>query len=201
MTKVVFHLKVIRSLCSHIWNGPVNANGLGFQLCPLFIFRKREGRWSDVHGHRIGSIALLDLGPDSGPAPVLPTHAKPKGRRDDLLGRDLPSAHNGIAGPESIAWRGAAPRDRKGFLLGRRRRRPREECRKREMLTRQGGAEKKKKEARRSPKTTMHTSGFTRTTRIKNRVWAKKDDRNRTLRRCLITNGPADESGEKEDDK
>jgi hypothetical protein len=103
VTKIVFHLKVIRRLCGHIWSGPVNANGLGFQLCPLFYFSKKKRSTSDVHGHRIGSIALLDLGPDGGPAPVLPTHAKPKGRRDDLLGRNLPFAHDGIAGPESVA--------------------------------------------------------------------------------------------------
>ena len=42
MTKVVFHLKVIRSLCSHIWSSPVNVNGLGFQLCPLFLFFEKE---------------------------------------------------------------------------------------------------------------------------------------------------------------
>ena len=58
---------------------------------------------SDAHRHRIRPISLLDLGPDSGPAPVLPAHAKPKGRRDDLLGRDLPFAHNSIAGPEPVA--------------------------------------------------------------------------------------------------
>jgi hypothetical protein len=66
------------------------------------------------------------------------------------------------------------------------------------MLPRQGGAEKKK-EARRSPKTTMHTSGLPGQQEKKNVYGQRRTTEKETFRRCLITNGPADESGEKEE--
>ena len=150
----------------------------------------------DAQGRIVGSLALLDdLGPDSGSAPVLPTRTQPKRRRDDLLGRNLPFAHNSIARPESIARRGAAPYDRIGFgrgLLGR----PHEgECRKREMLTREGDDEK---EARRSPTTTVHNVRVARTHKNqKKKRMGKEEGGERTKRTQALpdTNGPADESG------
>jgi hypothetical protein len=104
----------------------------------------------------IRSLALLDdLRPDSGPTPVLPTHAEPKRGRDDLLilGCNLPFAHDSIARSESITGRGVTPSDRIGGcgcggrrLLGGRfgGGGPRgEECRKREMpMSQEKGDEK-----------------------------------------------------------
>jgi hypothetical protein len=135
----------------------------------IFFFIQKKST-SDVQGHIIRSLALLDdLGPDGGPAPVLPTHAKPKIRRDDLLilGCDLPFTHDGIARSESIAGRGATPRDRIGCGgggLGRGGSRG-EDRRKREVMpTRQEGDEKQEAR-RRSPTTTMHNvRSKTRTT-------------------------------------
>jgi hypothetical protein len=122
VTKVVFHLKIISRLCSHARSGPVKANSRrnqSFQFVSLFIRKKKKKSTSDVQGHIIRSLALLDdLRPNGGPTRVLPTHAEPKRRRDDLLvlGCDLPFAHDSIARSESIAGRGATPRDR---ILGR----------------------------------------------------------------------------------
>lgn len=125
----------------------------------LFFFREKK----DVQGHIIRSLALLDdLGPDGGPTPVLPTHAEPKRRRDDLLilGCDLPFAHDSIARSESIAGRGATPSDRIGGGCGGRRLLgggPRgEACRKCEMPMRQEEGDEKEEAGRRRPNTTMH---------------------------------------------
>jgi hypothetical protein len=128
----------------------------------LLHFKKKKKSTSDVQGYTIRSLALLDdLGPDGGPAPILPAHAEPKRRGDDLLilGRNLPFAHDSISRSESIARCGTTPSDR--ISCGRRllggTRRPRGElCRKREMMPTRQGNDEKKKEARRSPKTTMH---------------------------------------------
>ena len=130
-------------------------------LLSFFREKGKKSRRRDVQGHIIRSLALLDdIGPDSGPTPVLPTHAEPKRRRDDflVLGCNLPFAHDSIARSESIASRGATPGDRIGCGCGGRRilgGGPRGEvCRKREMPMRQEVSDEK--EARRSPNTTMH---------------------------------------------